>query len=152
MRRNVLRPASALVREPAAMTFGTGSGPPATEKQIGYLESLLRQAGYTSYADARHPLGLTARQARGKFTLMEASAIIDQLTENEETAAATGVEAADVDAAGVDAPDGGEGAGSSRPGDPSARPVKALEAYGSQVLAAELARRGWRVIPPRPEA
>ena len=37
------------------------------------------KAGHTSFRDARGPLGLTQRQAGGKFTRDEASTLIDQL-------------------------------------------------------------------------
>src|SRR3954452_12501686 len=61
------------------MAFGQQSGPPATHKQLQYLESLIQKAGHDGFRDARHPLGLTQRQAGGKFTRDEASALIDQL-------------------------------------------------------------------------
>ena len=55
------------------------SGPPASVKQVAYLASLLEKAGYASFREARHPFGLTQRQAGGKFTVQEASGLIDQL-------------------------------------------------------------------------
>ena len=61
------------------MSFGKQSGPPASDKQVAYLLSLLRQAGHEGFREARHPLGLTQRQAGGKFSGREASALIDQL-------------------------------------------------------------------------
>lgn len=61
------------------MTFATPSGPPATAKQVQYLERLLRDTGYRSYAEARGPLGLSQRQAKGRFTIGEASELIDRL-------------------------------------------------------------------------
>ena len=45
-----------------------GHGPPATDKQLAYLLSLLRKEGYDGFRDARRPLGLTQRQGSGKFT------------------------------------------------------------------------------------
>ena len=60
------------------MAFGQAAGPPASAKQIAYLESLLKQKGHDSFRDARHPLGLTQRQAGGKFTKQEASELIDR--------------------------------------------------------------------------
>ncbi|HRE00205.1 MAG TPA: uroporphyrinogen decarboxylase family protein, partial [Ilumatobacteraceae bacterium] len=62
------------------MAFGQQSGPPASAKQIAYLQALLDAAGYT-FATARHQYGLTQRQARGKFSVSEASALIDRLVE-----------------------------------------------------------------------
>lgn len=107
------------------MSFGTGTGPPATEKQIGYLESLLRKAGHTSWADARRALNLTAKQGRGKFTKMEASALIDQLTGGDDTP--TSIEGAAADGIVADGP---------------------LARFPPAVLAAELRRQGWTVTPP----
>lgn len=116
------------------MSFTEPTGPPATAKQLAYLEALLRRAGYTSYTDARRPLGLTARQGRGKFTVPEASALIDRLADGE---------------------DAGSDAGQTGGGDPALsapeRPEpSALSALSSDALAAELRSRGWRVEPPAP--
>ena len=65
------------------MAFGQQSGPPASQKQLAYLLSLVKQAGHDGFRDARGPLGLTQRQAGGKFTIGEASALIDQLVNGE---------------------------------------------------------------------
>lgn len=61
------------------MSFGQSNGPTASAKQLQYLEALLGKAGYASFREARHPLGLTQRQAGGKFSTSEASALIEQL-------------------------------------------------------------------------
>lgn len=82
------------------MSFPTPSGPPATERQLAYLADLLRGAGYTSFGDARRPLGLTAKQAKGKFTKPEASALIERLTGEDEA-----VDGVDVPPAIAAAPD-----------------------------------------------
>src|SRR5215218_9261898 len=66
------------------MAFGQASGPPASAKQIAYLASLLQDAGYDTFREARHPFGLTQRQAGGKFTTSEASHLIDRLLGNAE--------------------------------------------------------------------
>lgn len=141
------------------MSFGQSAGPPASAKQKAYLESLLRDAGYDTFREARHPLGLTQRQAGGKFTKQEASALIDQL-----------LASADGSGSGRDEP-GGRG----EAGDPdeARRPIihrspeaerralvaaERLEAERAQVvrgmpaevLADELLRRGWGVSPPPP--
>ena len=63
------------------MAFGQQSGPPATHKQLQYLESLIQKAGHDGFRDARGPLGFNQRQAAGKFTRDEAQAFIDQLEE-----------------------------------------------------------------------
>ena len=67
------------------MAFGQQSGPPASPKQIAYLKSLLQAAGHDDFRTARHEFGLTQRQAGGKFTTGEASALIDRLTGVEPT-------------------------------------------------------------------
>ena len=75
------------------MAFGQSSGPQASAKQMQYLESLLGKAGFATFREARHPLGLSQRQAGGKFSTGEASALIEELLASP-TAAAQG---ADVD-------------------------------------------------------
>ena len=69
------------------MSFGKQSGPPASSKQMSYLLSLVQKEGFTDFREARHPLGLTQRQAGGKFTIGEASALIDRLVNGESAAA-----------------------------------------------------------------
>jgi hypothetical protein len=77
------------------MSFGQ-TAPPATAKQVQYLLSLVQKAGHSSWRDARGPLGLTQRQASGKFSKIEASALIDRLLgessgdDDDGTAASTG--------------------------------------------------------------
>jgi hypothetical protein len=110
------------------------SGPPASAKQVAYLQALLRAAGYADFREARHPFGLTQRQAGGKFTSREASALIDQL----------------VDASGDEEP----APSAARP--PPVEVEVEVEAGPSlarladEVLALELRRRGWEVQPPTP--
>jgi hypothetical protein len=65
------------------MAFGQASGPPAPSRQIEYLASLLEERSYGTFREARHRLGLTQRQAGGKFTIGEASELIDRLLEVE---------------------------------------------------------------------
>jgi hypothetical protein len=117
------------------MSFGQQSGPPASQKQLDYLLSLLEAEGY-DFATARHRYGFTQRQARGKFSIGEAKDTIDRLVAQAEE------------------------------GDPGAEIVfddpKAIKAQQridiersallrgipAEVLADELQRRGWAVIPP----
>ena len=119
------------------MAFGQQSGPPASHKQLQYLESLVRKAGHDGFRDARGPLGLTQRQAGGKFTKDEASTLIDQLL-----------------AADPEAPDviGGGGAPTLEQSSAADRlegeRVQALKGMPATLLAEELERRGWAVIPP----
>jgi hypothetical protein len=119
------------------MAFGQQSGPPATHKQLQYLESLIRKAGHDGFRDARHPLGLTQRQAGGKFTRDEASALIDQLL------------ADDPD----HEPSIGAGSSSAPPQQDRAERVeaerrRALEDLPADLLADELRNRGWTVHEP----
>ena len=65
------------------MAFGQQSGPPATGRQVRELVDLVVAAGHVDLRDARHALGLTQRQAGGKFTRDEAQTLIDQLIEAE---------------------------------------------------------------------
>ncbi len=73
--------ASSEVCNGRAMAFGQASGPPASGKQVRELTELLAAAGHDGFRDARGPLGLSQRQAAGKFTRDEAQAFIDQLEE-----------------------------------------------------------------------
>lgn len=104
------------------------SGPPATAKQVSYIEALLKQAGYDSLREARHPFGLTQRQSNGKFSKQEASELIDRLL-NGEHERDNDREAALVKEAG---------------------PAQAdlLRGMPADWLADELRRRGWQVSEP----
>ncbi len=119
------------------MAFGQQSGPPASHKQLQYLEALVRKAGHDGFRDARGPLGLTQRQAGGKFTRDEASTLIDQLLTADP-------EVPDVIGRGgtptmeqASAADRLEG-----------ERVQALKGMPATLLADELQRRGWAVIAP----
>ena len=122
------------------MSFGQQSGPPASAKQLSYLLSLVKKAGYEGFRDARHPLGLTQRQAGGKFTGKEASELIDRLL------------SADTD----DEADADDGLGRARDDARAAQAADRLltqqtslvRGMPAEVLAAELERRGWSVAPP----
>lgn len=112
------------------------SGPPASTKQVQYLQALLKKAGYDSFREARRPLGLTQRQGSGKFTKNEASALIDQLL------------------AGENGGDGVEGQMSLTGEEISAADRLEIErqeivrGMPAGILASELERRGWTVTPP----
>lgn len=118
------------------MSFAKQSGPPASAKQIQYLLSLIHQQGHADFREARHPLGLTQRQAGGKFTVGEASALIDTLVNGE---------AADGRPASASAAPASGSARSTRLDDQRVDIVRGLPA---DVLAAELERRGWKVTEP----
>jgi len=118
------------------MAFGQHSGPPASHKQLQYLEALVRKAGHDGFRDARGPLGLTQRQAGGKFTRDEASTLIDQLLQ-----------------ADPDVPDViGRGQATMEQGSAADRlegeRVQALKGMPASLLAEELERRGWVVQAP----
>ena len=114
-------------RETAGMAFGQPSGPPAPAHRVRQLLALLHDAGHTDFRDARGPMEFTQRQAGGKFTRDEVDAFIDQL----EAAARS------------------ESPSSARTS--ATRPTaaeRALREMSSDLLAAELQRRGWIVAEP----
>ncbi len=120
------------------MAFGQTSGPPASTKQLTLLLSLVRQAGHLDFRDARGPLGLTQRQAGGKFSIGEAAELIDRMqngddapdTPREPNAAGVAAKAARADAR------------------LESERVMVLRGMPAGLLAAELERRDWVVIPP----
>jgi hypothetical protein len=119
------------------MAFGQQSGPPATSKQVQYLESLVLKAGHSSFRDARGPLGLTQRQAGGKFTRDEASTLIDQLLQ------------ADPDHEVIGGAQGSASMEEHRADQQLERQrVQALQGMPADLLADELRRRGWSVGEP----
>ena len=61
------------------MAFGQHAGPPATSRQVDELLGLLHAAGHEGFRDARGPMGFTQRQAAGRFTRVEAEALIARL-------------------------------------------------------------------------
>lgn len=132
------------------MAFGQASGPPAGGRQIKQLEALIEAAGHTDFRDARGPLGLTQRQASGKFTRDEAEALIGLLeAQAEENAAPLNEPAGGVGTSGNKA--------ASSPDEPrrisqeerqAAEAALRLRDVPDEVLAAELQRRGWAVIGP----
>lgn len=122
------------------MSFGRQAGPPASAKQMDYLRSLVERAGHTGFRDARGPLGLTQRQAGGKFTKGEASELIDRLVNGSS-------------ADGDGGAGGGSATGADRGFDSAAERLEAeqasiLRGMPAGLLAAELERRGWAVTSP----
>lgn len=118
------------------MAFGQPSGPPASGKQIQELLALLHAAGHTDFRDARGPMQFTQRQAGGKFTRDEADAFIAQLQEWAEIA----------ENAGAVPEPAAPSVGSPSPKVTAAE--RSLKSVPSQVLAAELQKRGWVVLEP----
>lgn len=111
------------------MAFGQQSGPPATHRQMRQLTELVEAAGHIDLRDARGPLGLTQRQAAGRFTTDEADALIARLEADADPEAAP--------------------AGSPPPIDRrEAERAQLLRKVPAEALAAELQRRGWAVMEP----
>ncbi len=117
------------------MSFGQQSGPPASQKQIAFLLSLMEAAGY-DFATGRHHYGLTQRQARGRFSVAEAAEMIERLT-------------AEAEPGPDDEPKTFD--------DPVAARAQAridkdravlLKGIPAEMLANELESRGWAIIPP----
>lgn len=121
------------------MSFAQQAGPPASDKQLQYLLALVQKAGYTDFREARHPLSLTQRQARGKFTRREASELIEQLLGLDTAAGNPDPEPAPASASA-----------SAAPPEPSQAAVprgRTLRQLPLERLVAELERRGFRVVP-----
>jgi hypothetical protein len=138
------------------MAFGQQSGPPATHRQIQTLTALVHAAGHVDLRDARGPLGLTQRQAGGRFTRDEADALIARLEAEAEAESESESEAPEVAVdVGIEVPAAvapavdrrrvtGPGSGSRR----QAMLVNGLAELPAEALAAELQRRGWVVMEP----
>lgn len=121
------------------MAFGQQSGPPASGRQVQDLTALIIAAGHADFRDARGPLGLTQRQAGGKFTRDEADDLIARLEAEAEAEAELAQDGASIGAAPAPPP----------PTDRrQAERIKMLEKMSSEMLAAELQRRGWVVMEP----
>ena len=109
------------------MSFAQQS-PPASAKQIAYIQALMSKAGYDDFGSARTEYRLTARQARGKFTKSEASALIDRLTSGDEENPTVSV--------------------SEEPDSLGSAQALLIRGFPADVLADELRRRGWTVGAP----
>lgn len=125
------------------MAFGQASGPPASVQQIRRLESLIEEAGHASFREARHPLGLTQRQAAGKFTSQEATELIERL--ELETEGGAEVRADSPADRRVPSAVAAEERAARRQ---LSRQEEAVADLPSELLATELERRGWTCIPP----
>ncbi|MDQ2677906.1 MAG: hypothetical protein M3Y51_04120 [Actinomycetota bacterium] len=133
------------------MAFGQASGPPASARQIQELTELLEARGFDSFKEARHPFGLTQRQAGGKFTVDEVTQLIDQLSVDAESGGGT-------DAPATAAPSSAA-APAPRRADSDRVAARALRRQEdavvellSEVMATELTNRGWCCIPPPDDA
>ena len=103
-------------------------GPPASAKQVAYIQALMRKAGYDDFRSARTEYRLTQRQARGKFTMSEASALIDRLTSTDGDNPTVSV--------------------SEEPDTLDSAQALLIRGFPADVLADELRRRGWTVGEP----
>ena len=103
-------------------------GPPASAKQVAYIQALMRKAGYDDFRSARTEYRLTQRQARGKFTKSEASALIDRLTSTDSDNPTVSV--------------------SEEPDTLDSAQALLIRGFPADVLADELRRRGWTVGEP----
>ncbi len=104
-------------------------GPPASAKQVAYIQALMRKAGYDDFRSARTEYRLTPRQARGKFTKFEASALIDRLTSTDDENPTLSV--------------------SEEPETLDSAQALLVRGFPAEVLADELRRRGWNVTEPQ---
>ena len=118
------------------MAFGQPSGPPASAKQLQELLSLLNAAGHVDFRDARGPMGFTQRQAGGKFTRDEADQFIATLQEWAEIAE-------NAEAVPEPAPPAPRAASPK-----TTAAERSLKNVPTEVLAAELQRRGWVTLEP----
>jgi hypothetical protein len=125
---------SSLAEETRSTEYGGAvsfaqQGPPASAKQIAYIQALLRKAGYDDFRSARTEYRLTQRQARGKFTKTEASAMIDRLTSTDDENPTVSI---------TEEPDTLDSA-----------QALLIRGFPADVLADELRRRGWNVGEPQ---
>jgi len=105
---------------------------------VAELAELLEARGFDSFKEARHPFGLTQRQAAGKFTSGEVDELIDRLAGEAEVEAA-GTAASPAGETAVETPD------QRRRRERAEEIVVKLDA---DVMATELVNRGWCCIPP----
>lgn len=132
------------------MAFGDPAGPPAGARQVEHLAELFERAGFSSFREARHPYGLTQRQAAGKFTAAEADELIERLEAAEHVqqgvAEQDPMDRAPTSQARVAEPTGSQP--SAQRARRTQRKADVLGAFADSLLVAELERRGWCCIPP----
>ena len=127
------------------MAFGQSSGPPASGKDVAELLRLLQEAGHQDFRDARGTMGFSQRQAGGKFTRDEISAFIEQL--QDEADAAVGQDPTEPPPREVVRASAPAKVRAPVPAAPSDK-ATSLRSVSTELLAAELQRRGWVVMEP----
>ena len=137
------------------MAFGQASGPPASARQIQELAELLEARGFDSFKEARHPFGLTQRQAGGKFTVDEATELIERLTAEAEIGVESDTDQGAVAAGGAAGPPATTRSRRAARDRVAPRALRRQEDLAvellSEVMATELTNRGWCCIPPPDE-
>jgi len=131
------------------MAFGQSAGPPAPQKQVDRLAELFSARGFDSFREARHPFGLTQRQAGGKFTSSEVDELIERL-EAEAVVSGSLADAPPEPAAHTTGPavPRSPAAAARAAANRGARDATAVKRMDAAVLADELTSRGWCCIPP----
>ena len=130
------------------MAFGQPSGPPASARQLRELTALVEAAGHAGFRDGRGPLGLTQRQAGGRFTRDEAAALIARLEAEAEAAEQAGTGDGEPTAEPTRAPDAPRRPAARAPGTRATSLAEQLQRVPEELLVDELRRRGWALIPP----
>ena len=160
------------------MAFGQSSGPPASPKEIEALAELIERLDFGTFRQARHHLGLTQRQANGKFTRAEIAELTERLIEEHgdpdlddlltetklgtppvvDSAPASGPQPVAKRARSAPTPKKRTPPGRSvpaaapEPREYSAADEEAAARLPDGLLADELTRRGWCCIPPLADA
>lgn len=157
------------------MAFGQSSGPPASPKEIEALAELIERLDFGTFRQARHHLGLTQRQANGKFTRAEIAELTERLIEEHgdpdlddmltetklgtqpvvDSAPALGPRPVAKRARSAPVPKkrpSADSAKDSEPGVYSAADEETAARLPDGLLADELTRRGWCCIPPLADA
>ncbi len=118
------------------MAFGQAAGPPASPKRVAELAEALEARGFDSFREARHPIGLTQRQAAGKFTNAEVDELLARLE----------AEADGSEAPGAAAPPAKTSVAVDRR--QRARDEELVVRLDADLMATELVNRGSCCIPP----
>lgn len=127
------------------MAFGQAAGPPASARRVAELAAVLEALGYDSFREARHPIGLTQRQAAGKFTTGEVDELLERLEPEADQATGEAPPATPSSPSVAPRSAAAEARAQARRRAADEELVVRLDA---EVLATELTNRGWCCIPP----